>query len=73
MKKKIINANSNKVPAKTSDVKLSLGSDVLFIALAGIYIISRPLLVSPTIIDIAVGASLILIALKQYIIARKSK
>lgn len=48
-------------------------SDVLYIALAGVYIISRPLLESPTFIDIAVGASLIMIAVKQYIISKRNK
>lgn len=69
MKKKIMNASPNKTP----DVKTTIGSDFIYIALAGIYIISRPLMESPTIIDIAIGVSLILIALKQYIIARRNK
>ncbi|NLP41784.1 MAG: hypothetical protein GX348_06225 [Veillonellaceae bacterium] len=73
MKKKIMNTTSNKASSENPGAKMSLGSDALFIALAGIYIISRPLLVSSTIIDIAVGVSLLLIALKQYIIARRSK
>lgn len=61
MGKKTINQATNPV------------SDVLYIGLAGIYIISRPLLESPTFIDIAVGVSLILIAAKQYIILNRSK
>lgn len=49
------------------------GSDALYIFIAGIYIMSRPLLDSPTIIDIAIGASLILMAIKLYIIGKRSK
>lgn len=48
MKKKIMNTTSNKASSENPGAKMSLGSDALFIALAGIYIISRPLLVSST-------------------------
>lgn len=68
MKNKMTNTTTDKTPVP----KPALGSDALFIGLAGIYIISRPLLVSSTIIDIAVGASLLMIALKQYIISRRN-
>lgn len=59
------------MPKKTTNP--TSGSDALYIFLAGIYIMSRPLLESPTIIDIAIGAPLILMAIKLYIIEKKSK
>lgn len=51
--------------------KMESGSDILFIFLAGIYIISRPLIETPVITDIAVGACLILTAIKQYILNKR--
>lgn len=51
----------------------NLGSDALYICIAGIYIMSRPLLESPMILDIAIGASLILMAVKFYIVGKRSK
>ncbi|MDD4599919.1 hypothetical protein SDC9_15112 [bioreactor metagenome] len=69
MKKKTIDPTSNQAPKPTP----APASDALFIFIAGIYLLSRPLLVSPAIIDIAVGASLILMAIKQYIIIKRSK
>lgn len=69
MKKKTntANTNTNQNPSKNP----TLISDALFVFLAGVYIISRPLLTSPAIIDIAVGASLILMAVKLFIIGRR--
>ena len=69
MKKKPTNPILNETPKPTP----AQFSDVLFIFIAGIYLLSRPLLVSPAVIDIAVGASLILMAIKQYIISKRNK